>query len=104
MAAQTPLLVVPSMAGDDSVDGSSLRYLLGKILVEKKQEEERRKKEEKEKEEAARSSASSAPKRKRMKKKTSSSRPVRTRLLWPCHEFDGVWVFEYSWYVLASAA
>ena len=78
VAAQSPLLVVPSMAGGDTIDGTTLRFLLEHCLRMKTllEEEERRKEEEKEKEKekAARSSASSAPKRtrkKRRKKKAS---------------------------------
>ena len=75
-----PTLAGHRLQGDDGVDGSSLRYLLGIILEEKKQEEERRKEEEKEKEKAARTSASSASKRTRKKrKKRRLPRGVRIR-------------------------
>ena len=66
------------------------------------------------------SSAGTRRKKKRRKRKTpktSSFRAARTRkfyvlfrsgrmerLLWRCHEFGGVWVFDSSWYALASAA
>ena len=71
VAAQAPLPVVPSMAGGDNIDGTTLGFLLEHCLKLKmlEEEEERRKEEEKEKEKAlivrARSSASSGPKRSR---------------------------------------
>ena len=102
VAAQTPLLVVPSMAGGDTIDGTTLRFLLEHCLRMKTllEEEERRKEEEKEKEKATRSSASSAPKRTRKKRKkkkkktpkTSSSRAVRTQK-------SGHFSTSSSWYV-----
>ena len=86
VAAQAPLLVVPSMAGGDNIDGTTLRFLLEhclkmKVLLE---EEEKRKEEEKEKEKAltarARSSASLGPKRSRKKRrKKKAPRGVRIR-------------------------
>ena len=86
VAAQSPLLVVPSMAGGDTIDGTTLRFLLEHCLRMKTllEEEERRKEEEKEKEKekekAARSSASSAPKRTRKKRrKKKAPRGVRIR-------------------------
>ena len=103
VAAQTPLLVVPSMAGGDTIDGTTLRFLLEHCLRMKTllEEEERRKEEEKEKEKATRSSASSAPKRTRKKRKkkktpkTSSSRAVRTQK-------SGHSSTSSSWYVYSG--
>ena len=53
VAAARPLLVVPSMAGGDNIDGTALRYLVSQVIERRKVlvEEERRKQEEKEKEE-----------------------------------------------------
>ena len=46
VAAAGPLLVVPSLAGGDSVDGTALRFLLKQTLaLQKEEEEERRRKE-----------------------------------------------------------
>ena len=53
VAAAGPLLIVPSMAGGDNIDGTALRYLLAHVIEMRKvlEEEERRKKEVKEEEE-----------------------------------------------------
>ena len=69
VAAPVPLLEVSSMAGGDSVDGASLRFLLGIVLEEKMKGEEWRKVVEKEKEKAARSSAFSSKRTRKKKKK-----------------------------------
>ena len=53
VAAVGPLLVVPSMACGDNIDGTALWYLVSQVIERRKvlEEEERRKQEEKEKEE-----------------------------------------------------
>ena len=42
VAAAGPLLVVPSLAGGDSVDGTALRFLLKQTLALQKEEEEKK--------------------------------------------------------------
>ena len=80
VAAPGPLLVVPSLAGGDSVDGTALRFLLKQTLaLQKEEEEERRRKELEEEDRSARESleraqrfldrAASKRKRKKRKKK-----------------------------------
>ena len=78
MAALVPTLAGHRLQGDDGVDGSSLRCLLG-IILEEKEEEERRKEEEKEKEQASRTSAPKRTRQKRRKKKTPKASSSRGR-------------------------
>ena len=74
MAAGAPLLVVPTLHGEDSVDGTTVSFLLAENLKLTKKEEE----EEEEKEAEVEGGGESA------KNNTSFSVKVSARVFYPC--------------------